>query len=95
MPTGKDIPNQFFIQNQQFDCIIEICMLSADKELMQHLMDTIEFHIPPSECKYEFLAFAPLPNTMTLERKIFVKKNDYLNKSFLSYKRNVGRKELH
>lgn len=76
MPTGKEIPNKFCVNREDYDCIIQIHMTSHNKELLQYLMNTIDFNIHPDVCQYEFHATAPIPNTTTLDRNIFVKKKE-------------------
>jgi len=74
MPTGKEIPNMFHVPQDEVVCTIEILMHSKEHDIMQYLMNTIDFAIPPQECPYVFEALPSDKNTTSLSRKIFVKK---------------------
>ena len=82
MPVSRDISNHFFIYGVEYDCIIQISMVSKnqDHELMKKLMDSISFEIDDQE--YQFVGEHPRENTTTLDRKIFVRKIKDLKESF-------------
>ena len=76
MPSGKDIPNKFYISQEGIECTIDILMQSKDQNLMRFLMESIDFNIHPDNCPYTFEASSPVPNTICLQRKIYVKKKN-------------------
>lgn len=76
MPTGKEIPNLFHVLKDDILCVIEVSMQSKDHDLMKYLMDTIDFAIPQNDCPYTFEASPAEKNSVSLCRKIFVKKKN-------------------
>lgn len=71
---SKDITSHFVINRQTFDCRVTVSIDGKNKELMWDLIGKIYFDLDTD--RYEFAAYCPDENTVSLERVIFVKLKD-------------------